>query len=64
MEHLAQKGYDPAFGARPLKRVIQQEIENPLSMAILKGGFNQDDTIEFEFDENAKKLILVKNELF
>ena len=60
MEHLAQKGYDPAFGARPLKRVIQQELENPLSMAILKGEFNQDDTIEFEFDKNAKKLILVK----
>jgi ATP-dependent Clp protease ATP-binding subunit ClpB len=58
MEHLAQKGYDPAFGARPLKRVIQQEIENPLSMAILKGEFNQDDTIEFEFDENEKKLII------
>ena len=60
MEHLAQKGYDSAFGARPLKRVIQQEIENPLSMAILRGEFSQDDTIAFEFDKNAKKLILVK----
>ena len=58
MEYLAQKGYDPAFGARPLKRVIQQEIENPLSMAILKGEFNQDDTVEFGFDENEKKLII------
>jgi ATP-dependent Clp protease ATP-binding subunit ClpB len=34
---LAQKGYDPAYGARPLKRAIQQYIENPLSMEILKG---------------------------
>jgi ATP-dependent Clp protease ATP-binding subunit ClpB len=47
MEHLAQKGYDPAFGARPLKRVIQQEIENPLSMAILKGEFGEGSTIKF-----------------
>ncbi len=47
MEHLAQKGYDPTFGARPLKRVIQQEIENPLSMAILKGEVKEGATIHF-----------------
>jgi ATP-dependent Clp protease ATP-binding subunit ClpB len=47
MEHLAQKGYDPTFGARPLKRVIQQEIENPLSMAILKGDFTEGSIVEF-----------------
>ncbi|MDM8536423.1 ATP-dependent chaperone ClpB [Desulfobacterales bacterium HSG17] len=58
MEHLAKKGYDPAFGARPLKRVIQQEIENPLSMAILKGEFKSDDTIEFGFDEEINSLRL------
>ena len=34
---LARKGYDPAYGARPLKRAIQQYIENPLSMELLKG---------------------------
>ena len=37
MELLARKGYDPSYGARPLKRAIQQYIENPLSMKILKG---------------------------
>lgn len=37
VELLARKGYDPAYGARPLKRAIQQYIENPLSMEILKG---------------------------
>ncbi|MBU8849329.1 MAG: ATP-dependent chaperone ClpB [Desulfobacterales bacterium] len=47
MEHLAKKGYDPVFGARPLKRVIQQEIENPLSMVILKGEFGEGSTINF-----------------
>ena len=57
MEHLAKKGYDPVFGARPLKRVIQQEIENPLSMTILKGEFSRDETIEFSFDEKAMTLI-------
>ncbi len=34
---LVEKGYDPIYGARPLKRVIQKYIENPLSMKILKG---------------------------
>ncbi|WP_299976873.1 ATP-dependent chaperone ClpB [Desulfobacula sp.] len=58
MEHLAQKGYDPVFGARPLKRVIQQEIENPLAMVILKGEFNPNEIIEFSFDENDKILKL------
>ena len=36
-DHLCEVGYDPDFGARPLKRAIQQEIENPLSKAILSG---------------------------
>lgn len=58
MEHLAQKGYDPTFGARPLKRVIQQELENPLSMAILKGEFSPDETIQVVFDEKEKSLKL------
>ena len=56
MDHLARKGYDPVFGARPLKRVIQQELENPLSLAILKGEFMADETIRFAFDETEKKL--------
>jgi ATP-dependent Clp protease ATP-binding subunit ClpB len=38
MALIAQQGYDPVYGARPLKRVIQQYIENPLSMDILKGN--------------------------
>ena len=56
MKHLAQKGYDPTFGARPLKRIIQQELENPLSIAILKGEFDPEETIHFIFDDNEKKL--------
>jgi ATP-dependent Clp protease ATP-binding subunit ClpB len=34
---LIEQGYDPVYGARPLKRAIQQHIENPLAMEILKG---------------------------
>jgi ATP-dependent Clp protease ATP-binding subunit ClpB len=43
---LAEKGYDPVFGARPLKRAIQQYIENPLSMAILKGEVKENTRIQ------------------
>lgn len=42
---LAKEGYDPAYGARPLKRVIQQQILNPLSVAILDGQFGEGDLI-------------------
>ena len=56
MEYLAQKGYDPTFGARPLKRVIQQELENPLSMSILKGEFGEGSTINFTKTRNGSGL--------
>jgi len=42
---LAEEGYDPQFGARPLKRVIQQRIENPLASSILRGEFTEGDVI-------------------
>jgi ATP-dependent Clp protease ATP-binding subunit ClpB len=42
---LAKAGFDPVYGARPLKRAIQQRIENPLSKAILEGRFGPKDTI-------------------
>jgi ATP-dependent Clp protease ATP-binding subunit ClpB len=38
-DHLGEAGYDPVYGARPLKRAIQQQIENPLAQRILKGEF-------------------------
>lgn len=40
-EQLVQEGFDPHFGARPLKRTIQQMIENPLSVEILEGKFGE-----------------------
>jgi len=42
---LADVGYDPAFGARPLKRAMQKHIESPLSVSILSGGFGFGDTV-------------------
>ncbi len=42
---LAEKGYDPAYGARPLKRAIQEHLQNPLSLALLSGQFRRGDTI-------------------
>jgi ATP-dependent Clp protease ATP-binding subunit ClpB len=43
--HLAREGYDPAYGARPLKRVIQREILDPLSLEILEGKFSEGDYV-------------------
>jgi len=57
MSFLAQKGYDPGFGARPLKRVIQQEIENPLSMALLKGDYLEGETVYFRLDREKDRLV-------
>ena len=47
---LGEEGYDPTYGARPLKRVIQQKIENPLASRILGGDFTEGDTIHMEVD--------------
>jgi len=48
LRKLAEAGYDPVYGARPLKRAIQQELENPLSKAILQGRFGPKDIIEID----------------
>src|SRR3954468_17162454 len=49
-DELAARGYDPAFGARPLKRVIQNELQNPLASELLKGHFEEGSTIRVDFD--------------
>jgi ATP-dependent Clp protease ATP-binding subunit ClpB len=45
---LANLGYDPAYGARPLKRTIQREVMDPLAVKILEGEFQQGDRIRVE----------------
>jgi len=50
---IASEGWDPSFGARPLKRTIQQRIENPLASRILAGELGDGDTIEVEYSGNS-----------
>ncbi|WP_029215433.1 ATP-dependent chaperone ClpB [Kallotenue papyrolyticum] len=52
-QQLAQEGYDPVYGARPLKRVIQQRIQNPLALKLLQGEFRDGDTILVDVDANG-----------
>jgi ATP-dependent Clp protease ATP-binding subunit ClpB len=49
---LAQLGYDPQYGARPLKRVLQRKILNELSKEILMGNIKKDSSIELILDKN------------
>jgi ATP-dependent Clp protease ATP-binding subunit ClpB len=49
---LSQAGFDPLFGARPLKRAIQSQIENPLAKEILEGQFIAKDTIKVDFSDD------------
>ncbi|MBI4932553.1 MAG: AAA family ATPase [Actinobacteria bacterium] len=56
MTHLAREGYDPAFGARPLKRVIQREIADPAALLILEGKVGEGDTVKVE--EESGRLLL------
>jgi ATP-dependent Clp protease ATP-binding subunit ClpB len=44
-EFLADRGYDPVYGARPLKRVIQRELQNPIALEVLEGTFHEGDTV-------------------
>jgi ATP-dependent Clp protease ATP-binding subunit ClpB len=51
LDALAEEGYDPQFGARPLKRTIQRRLQNPLAMKLLSGEFKPGQTIEVEAEQ-------------
>ena len=55
-EFLVKEGYDPAYGARPLKRAIQTFIQNPLAMAVLEGRFVDGDTISVVPSADGQRL--------
>ena len=59
-EYLINKGFDEKFGARPLRRLLQKEVEDPLSMEILKGKFAAGDVIDVDF--RAEKITFRKQE--
>ncbi|MBW8011650.1 MAG: AAA domain-containing protein [Chloroflexi bacterium] len=54
---LAEQGYDPEFGARPLKRALQKLIESPLSVRLLQGEFSDGDTVTADVDKEAGELV-------
>jgi len=56
-EWLAKEGFDPAYGARPLKRVIQKEIQDQLALKILEGKFKEGDTITADTDGKKGELV-------
>jgi len=53
---LAREGYDPVFGARPLRRVIERQVENPLSSQLLRGELKEGDTVKVDLDKAGKAL--------
>ncbi len=52
LAHLAEAGFDPVYGARPLKRTIQQKLENPLAQSLLTGQFKPGDKINVLWKDN------------
>ncbi len=58
IQKLGQAGFDPVYGARPLKRVIRQQLENPLSQEILKGSFGGGDIVLAKLEQEA--IVFVK----
>lgn len=60
LDQLAKEGYDPIYGARPLRRLIQTAIENPISLEIISRKFVAQDTILIDFDPKADKFTFAK----
>ena len=54
---LAARGYDPQYGARPLKRLLQREVQDPLAMRILEGEFAEGTTVHAEVGEDDERLV-------
>ncbi len=59
---LAQQGFDPVFGARPLRRALQKFVESPLSVSLLSGQFVEGDTVIVDLDTEKQVLVFRKTE--
>ncbi|RYF16795.1 MAG: ATP-dependent Clp protease ATP-binding subunit [Flavobacteriales bacterium] len=58
-EFIAEKGFDSAFGARPLKRAIQKYLEDPIAEEILKGDIAEGDTLEIDYDKEKEEITVL-----
>ncbi|MEA3340892.1 MAG: hypothetical protein U9R15_13090, partial [Chloroflexota bacterium] len=56
-------GYDPVYGARPLKRVIQREVQDPLALALLRGEFAEGSVVRVDFRDGRIEFEEVKGAL-
>ena len=54
---IAEEGYEPAFGARPLKRAVQRHVQDPLAMLLLEGGLPESSTVVVELSPEEPKLM-------
>ena len=59
IDFLAQRGYDPQYGARPLKRLIQREVQDPLAMRILQGEFAEGKTVKGDLAASGESLLFI-----
>jgi ATP-dependent Clp protease ATP-binding subunit ClpA len=59
---LAKEGYDPAFGARPLRRAIQKYVESPLSVELLSGKYKDGAAVLVDVDQEQNKIVFQKSE--
>ena len=57
-EYLAKEGFDPVYGARPLKRIIQRDIQNPLALKLIDGTFKEGDKVRVDAEKG--KLVFEK----
>jgi ATP-dependent Clp protease ATP-binding subunit ClpC len=59
---LAKEGYNPAFGARPLRRAIQKYVESPLSVELLSGKFKDGAAVQVDVDEEKNTLVFTSGQ--
>lgn len=59
-EYLAQEGYDPALGARPLKRTLQRKVLDPLAIMMLEGKFNEGEVVLVDYPVQSEGLVIRK----
>ena len=58
IKYLADKGYDPEYGARPLARTIQRYVEDPIADEVLSGNASEGDTLRIDYDEKSEKIVI------